>query len=375
MVGPANRRAETVVTGSSAVPLTVGIIGTRGIPNAYGGFEEFADHLVRASIWEAERIRFRVYGETPDAAILPWASAIHVPIVKRTHPLRYYVASLRRAMRDCDIVLCCGVGLGIFAVLPRLRGLPLVVNPDGCEWRRSKWPGWIRAAVRASYTPALRAASQVVLDSEALRQDFGRRTARNARYIGYQAPEPRIVPLSEATRDRLRLTRPYVLAIARLEPENNIAMVIEALDRCRDLEVEGIIVGSRTTAHYRAALADAASPRVRFLGGIYDRMTLDELRGGCVAYVHGHSVGGTNPSLLEALARAGGAVLCHDNRYNRETAADAARYFSSAEELASLLRGVITRPTPRMPVRDERFLPDRIAARYLEVFRTVSRAG
>jgi glycosyltransferase involved in cell wall biosynthesis len=225
-----------------------------------------------------------------------------------------------------------------------------------------------------SYAPALLAANKVVVDSEALRQDFGRRTERNACYIGYQAPDPRIVPLTQATRDRLRLTRPYVLVIARLEPENNVGLVIEALRRCDDLEIDGIIVGSTTTAHYRDVLAAAASARIRFLGGIYDRETLDELRGGCVAYAHGHTVGGTNPSLLEALARAGGTVLCHANKYNRETAAGAAQYYSTIEELVTLLREAITHPVRRIPVRDDRFLPEHVAAKYLEVFRTVARS-
>lgn len=371
--------ARTLQLGSRArpgrsAPLSVGIIGTRGIPNAHGGFEQFVENLVRDPLWSEEAVSFRVYGESVDLDIARWARAVHIPIVKRLHPVRYYVAGLRRAMHECDVVFCCGVGIGAFALLPRIAGIPLVLNPDGCEWRRSKWSGVIRFGVRLSYAPAMWLADRIILDAEALREDFGRLVGQRAEYIGYQAPSPGIVPLSEVTRRRFALHRPFVLVIARLEPENSVRLAVEAMRLCEDLAVDLIIIGPTTTPHYRETLAHLASPRIRFLGGIYEQATLDELRGGCVAYVHGHTVGGTNPSLLEALARASGPIFCHENKYNREVAASGAEYFGTAEALAQLMRAAVLAPRLRVPMEDPRFTSRHIAHRYLAIFRSVTEA-
>lgn len=357
----------------STSTLSVAIVGTRGIPNAHGGFEQFAENLVCEPVWEREGVRFDVFGETPDAEIRPWARAIRVPYGKRQNPLSYYAWAISRARRSCDVVLCCGVGVSVVAVWPRLLGLPLLVNPDGCEWRRSKWPAWIRAALWISNVPALLAADRVILDAEALRDDFGILVRRKAVYIPYQGPTPGTSALSAATGERYGIRRPYVLVIARLEPENNVRLIVDAVRRCEDIGLQCLIVGPTTTPHYREVLSRLESDSVRFLGGIYEREILDELRGGCLAYWHGHSVGGTNPSLLEALARSAGPVLCHDNKYNREVAGDAAQYFGDAKSLELGLRQLGEAPRPHNPIRDDRFEPSRIALRYLQLFREVAR--
>jgi glycosyltransferase involved in cell wall biosynthesis len=356
----------------TARKLHVALIGTRGIPNAHGGFEQFADNLVREPLWPREGVQFDVYGETPDAHITPWARAVHVPYGKRRDPLAFYAWAIYRARRDADLILCCGVGVSLVALWPRLIGLPLVVNPDGCEWRRSKWSAWIRGALYVSYIPALAAANRVVLDAEALREDFGVLARRKGVYIAYQGPTPGVRPLSPEVRTRFGITRPYVLVIARLEPENNIAIAVEAVRRCQSLDLECLIVGPTTTPHFQQHLAGLASDRVRFVGGIYEAGTLDELRGGCLAYLHGHTVGGTNPSLVEALARSAGPVLCHDNKYNREVAGTAAMYFTGADDLEQMLRRIHATRPPHTPVRDARFEPRVIAERYLALFREVT---
>jgi rhamnosyltransferase len=349
--------------------LKVAIIGTRGIPNAHGGFEQFADNLVRETLWAEENVCFRVYGESPDASITPWAEAVHLPIAKRERPLRYYYESMRRAMHECDVILCCGAGIGILALWPRLMGTPLLLNPDGCEWRRSKWSAWIKLAVQLSYAPAMLAAHRIILDAAVLREDFGVLAGRRAEYIGYQAPEPGVVDLKDATRARFGIHRPYVLVIARLEPENTLLLTIEAMRRCTNLCIDTIIVGPTTTPHYAETLAPLATQNVRFVGGVYDRDVLDQLRGGCLAYIHGHTVGGTNPSLLEALSRVGAPVFCHDNKYNREVAGSAAEYYASVEQLEALVRVAVDSPRSRTPISDQRFTPKHIAERYLAAFR------
>ncbi len=360
--------------------LTVGIIGTRGIPNRYGGFERFVELLVTNTCWRMNNVRFRVYGETPSGIYNAWTQLCPVGFSKTSRPLAYYIESSRIATAECDIVLCCGVGLSIFAFWPVLRGKPVVLNPDGCEWRRTKWSSLGRLLIRAMYWPALVAARRIVIDAEALREDFGRVLGSKTRYIGYQAPEPIRGELPADMRHELGLVRPFVLVIARLEPENNILMILQAFQRLAPRDVDLVIVGGTTTQFYKDVLEKFASPQVRFLGAIYDQQVLHGLRSNCIAYVHGHSVGGTNPSLLEALSTVCGHMLCHDNKYNREVAAGEALYFSDelqlANHLATLLQDARSiPPSHRLPSRDPRFHPDTIAQQYLELFKELRAAS
>lgn len=352
----------------SITPTRVAIIGTRGIPNSYGGFERFVELLVDHPGWGDGKFQFVVYGEEKSCEYNAWTQVQEVPYRKKVNPFLFYAKSAFMASRDCDIVLCCGCGISLFAFWPKWKSRLLFVNPDGCEWRRTKWPWWLRLVVRAMYTPTLLAADRVILDAEALRTDLSKGYQSKSTYIGYQAPEPRCVELSDATRERLAIDRPFVLIIARLEPENNIRPALEALVRLDRQDVDCIVVAPTTTEHYRAELAGFASSRIRFVGGIFDQSVLNELRGSCLAYVHGHSVGGTNPSLLEALATVGGVLVCHDNKYNREVAAGEARYFTGVEQLMEMFTEIFNSGKRRQPIRDARFHPDEIADRYRSLF-------
>ena len=357
----------------------IGIIGTRGIPNNYGGFERFVELLVGENIWKEHDIRFFVYGADKDHSYNDWTQLRNVGFSKDERPFAYYFESAKLATRECDVIVCCGVALSFFAFWPVLVGRALIVNPDGCEWRRTKWSWFGRLLIRVMYMPALAAATQIVIDAEALREDFGGALGNKARYIGYQAPQPGASLLSDVTRQQWVLARPFVLVIARLEPENNIHLIVHAFRQLQQGGLDLIVVGGITTPFYKRVLAPLASQYVRFVGAIYDQLTLNELRSNCRAYVHGHSVGGTNPSLLEALSTVRGELLCHDNKYNREVAGLEAAYFTDESQLADLLRPhsdspADREPAHRTPSRDERFRPDTIARRYLELFKDIHAA-
>lgn len=356
----------------------VGIIGTRGIPNGHGGFERFVETLVEHRGWRDTGTTFAVYGEGPDRPFNAWTDLRCVGVVKDARPFRYYFRSALLAADECDIIVCCGVGISIFAYWPRLKGKAFVLNPDGCEWRRTKWSTAGRLAIRAMYAPALSAAQRVVVDAEALREDFG--LGDKAQYIAYAAPEPVSVALEPSTSEKLELTKPYVLAVARLEPENNVQIVTEAFRKLGRTDVELLVVGGTGTAFFASQLAKFNGDGIRFLGPIYDQEVLNQLRSNALAYFHGHSVGGTNPSLLEALATVRGQMICHDNKYNREVAGEQAFYVRDADDLASRLgllcddavAGTLVR---REPSRDERFHPDTIHRRYRDLFETLNAAG
>ncbi|WP_426026893.1 glycosyltransferase [Brevundimonas sp. TWP2-3-4b2] len=354
--------------------LTVGTIGTRGIPNSHGGFERFVELLVDDPRWADDGVRFAVYGEGEDTPHNSWTALRSVGCTKKDRPFWYYFRSAYLASRECDVILCCGVALSIFAFWPGLRGKALIVNPDGCEWRRTKWSRLGRLIVWAMYAPAMLAAKRIVIDAEALRSDF--RLSTEAWYIPYSAPEPKAAALTHATREAYALDRPYVLVVARLEPENNIGMIVEAFEALADPRCELVIIGGTTTPFYHSVLASRASPNIRFIGGIYDQEILDQVRSNATVYLHGHSVGGTNPSLLEALASVTGRLGCHDNKYNREVAGAESDYFADAEQLTELMRRHLAEPTPytRRPTRDMRFHPNTIYERYKAVFRDADAA-
>lgn len=355
----------------------VGVIGTRGIPNKYGGFERFVEQLVGHPGWADSGVVFRIYGESAQCRFNPWTETRTVGVSKDEHPLSYYGRSTRMAVRECDVVLSCGVGISVFAVWPRLRGATLIVNPDGCEWKRTKWSRIGRAAIHAMYRPALACAHTIVLDAEALREDFGLLGHPAAVYIPYEAPAPRVWPMDSQTRERFGIRRPFALVIARLEPENNLSMILEACSGLVSEDFEVLVVGPTTTAFYKEALSPFANDRIRFLGPIFEQGVLNQLRSNCCAYIHGHSVGGTNPSLLEALSTVRGRLLCHDNSYNREVAGAEAFYFATVRDLVELLSnsnsGASTAASAwvRQPMRDQRFHPDTIFRAYLQLFRGV----
>ncbi|RZJ47475.1 MAG: glycosyltransferase [Brevundimonas sp.] len=350
--------------------LKVGLIGTRGLPNVHGGFERFAELLVEDPRWQGADIEFVVYGEYNDDRYNEWTRQRNVGFTKNSRRFWFYFRSCILATRECDIVLCCSVPLSIFSYWPGLFGKPLIMNPDGCEWRRTKWSTVGRWLIAAMYVPAIAAAKKVVIDAEALRSDF--KLKAKGIYIPYAAPDPTVHVLREETRVRAGVTRPYVLVVARLEPENNVALVVDAFRSLGDCGADLIVVGNATTPHYHEVLASAASDNIHFVGGIYDQKMLDELRSNCIGYFHGHSVGGTNPSLLEALAAVRGRMLCHDNKYNREVAGSEAEYFDAPAKLAGRITDVIaeakTDPWPRQPLRDERFHPETIFQKYKALF-------
>lgn len=353
---------------------TVGLIGTRGLPNTHGGFERFIELLVGDPRWGETDVRFVVYGEGEEGPYNDWTSQRNLGFTKDSRKFGFYFRSAILATRECDVVLCCSVPLSIFSYWPTLHGRPLIINPDGCEWRRTKWSALGRLAIAAMYVPAIAAATRVVIDAEALREDF--HLGRKGIYIPYAAPDPKVHALSERTRERLGVTRPYMLLIARLEPENNVALAVEAFHALGDRGVDLIVVGSTTTRHYQEDLAALDGGQIRFVGPLYDQAMLNELRSHCVAYFHGHSVGGTNPSLLEALSAVQGAILCHDNKYNREVASEDAEYYSDPKALSSRMAEIIEAlpngAHRRAPRRDKRFHPDTIFNRYLGLFREVS---
>ena len=321
------------------------ILGTRGVPAAHGGFETFAEqlalHLVRRGWrvtvycqedgqgpvvqdeWQGvQRVRLPVSQPGPRGTIVfDWKATLH-------------------AAAAGELCLTLGYNTAVFCTWLRLCGVPNIINMDGIEWQRDKWGVAAKSWFWLNEWAACRLGNHLVADHP----EIARRLARNVSgskisTIAYGADA--LSGLSDAPVRRLGLEPGrYMTLIARPEPENSVLEVVQAFSRRHRGHTLAVLGPYLEANAYHRAVRAAASDEVRFLGAIYDKPVLNALRLHCSAYVHGHRVGGTNPSLVEALG-AGNAVLAHDNRFNRWVAGDAARYFDGRDGCAAALDALL----------------------------------
>jgi glycosyltransferase involved in cell wall biosynthesis len=260
----------------------------------------------------------------------------------------YDLQCLWHARRDFDVVYMLGYGAAWGCWLPRCWGTQVWINMDGLEWARSKWHPVARWYLRAMEACMARVANRVLADAQAIQTYYEQRYPHGApaTFIPYGAHVPEHLlphPLSVALHRWGLVPDAYFLIVARMEPENHITDIIEGHQAWAG-PLPLVIVGDHQAQNaYCRRLRGWASPTVRFLGPVYDAQTLSALRQGALAYIHGHSVGGTNPSLLEAMACAN-LVIAHDNPFNREVLGDDALYFQHSASLAAQCQQVVTLP-------------------------------
>ncbi|HEU6456610.1 MAG TPA: DUF1972 domain-containing protein [Roseateles sp.] len=333
---------------------TLRILGTRGVPAAHGGFETFAEYLALylvkqgwrviaycqeegdgplfEDVWEGvERIRIPVAGDGAKSTIVfDWKATVH-------------------AAAHRDLCLTLGYNTAVFCTLLRLKGVPNVINMDGIEWSRAKWGAAAKAWFWLNDWAGCWLGNHLVADHPEIKVHLSSRVRPDkVTVIAYGAD--RVTDLPDAPVRALGLEpRRYLTLVARAEPENSILEVVTGFSaRPRGMTLAVLGKYSDDNAYHRAVKA-AASNEVRFLGAIYDKPVVQALRFHSVAYVHGHQVGGTNPSLVEALG-AGNAVIAHDNRFNRWVAGPDALYFSGANGFSEALTRALEDPEllPRM---------------------------
>lgn len=322
--------------------MKVAIVGTVGVPGRYGGFETLAENLVRHHQRSGTADRLTVYCSAstyPDRPPHYLTADLRYSRLKANGAqsvLYDAVTLLDAALRGNDAALLLGVsGAMILPFIRLVSRMRIVTNVDGIEWRRDKWKGLARYFLRLSEWVAVRFSHDVVADNEGI-ADYLRETyeaeAVVIAYGGDHALEPS-APMFPATGSQ-GLPADYALALCRIEPENNIVMILEAFASAKKSLV---FVGNWNNSAYgrslRARYGSLAG--IRLLDPIYDARALHWIRAGASSYVHGHSAGGTNPALVEMM-HFGVPILAFDCTYNRFTTENRARFFSSAEALAQL---------------------------------------
>lgn len=316
----------------------IAIIGTSGVPSRYGGFETLAHNLV---LNLNKKYDIHVYASSqiyPKAErTRKWNGAIvhYLPLsANGISSIIYDIISMIHALFYADRLIVLGVSGGIFIPVIKLFSKKrIIVNIDGLEWRRNKWSKWVRRFLRFSEKLAVRYSDAYVTDNEAIKRytTIYYRTASHL--VAYGANHVSKEKLSRSDYKKYPfLACPYAFKVARIEPENNIGMVLEAFAQLPAKNL--VVVGNWQSSLYGAELKHKYEqyPNLFLLDPIYEQTELDKLRSNCFVYVHGHSAGGTNPSLVEAMYLEL-PILAFDVSYNRATTVNKAIFFKSVSDL------------------------------------------
>lgn len=320
------------------------ILGTRGIPAAHGGFETFAEKLAlfladrgwKVGVYcqrEVSKTERRIESRS-------WCGVELIDVqVSSTGPratLEFDLHCARHAATRQSVCLVLGYNGAVFLPQLRLKGKKVLTNMDGIEWRRPKWGLAARSWFWVNEWIAAQVSHRLIADHPRIADHLATRRNRDAIAMIPYGGDPVVNAPAEPVRALGLEPGKYLISIARIEPDNNILMIVDAFGK-RSRDAKLVVLGSLAhTNPYHRAVSNAASENVVLAGPIYDKDIVHALRFHARAYMHGHTVGGTNPSLVEALA-AGNAVIAHDNAYNRWTAGSAANYFTDVKSCDLLI--------------------------------------
>lgn len=321
--------------------MKVAILGTRGIPNNYGGFEQFAEYLSKHLV--AENIETYVYNSSTHPYQESSWNGVHIihcfDPEDKIGTVGQFIYDLNciwdARKRDFDIILQLGyTSSSLWASLLPSKSI-IITNMDGLEWKRSKYSKKVQHFLKWAEKKAVHSSDFLVSDSLGIQKYLKETYGADSDYIAYGANQVADLPANLLTEYHIEAQR-YHLIVARLEPENNVEEVIIGYLKSQDSKPLCIVGNHQTTYGNYLKSKFGERERVRFLGGVYNKQKLDALRQHAEVYFHGHSVGGTNPSLLEAMA-AGCFIVAHNNDFNKAILGSSAFYFKSEKEVSNLL--------------------------------------
>lgn len=333
---------------NSNVP-SLAILGIRGVPAIHGGFETFAEKL---SVYLAgQGWKVTVYCQDESIASYTedfWRGVHRIRLPSRDEgpieSMRFDWRSISDAVRrKYDVTLTLGYNTAVFCARLKLAGIPNAINMDGIEWARAKWSWPIKAWFYINDWAGCLLGDRLVADHPEILNLLKTRTLRpKISMIPYGSDSVTEAPVDILESYGLEPGR-YITLIARPEPENSVLEIVRAFSK-KPRGVKLCVLGRYDPRHaFHARVLESASNEVEFLGPIFDKHIVRSLRFYSLAYVHGHRVGGTNPSLVEALG-AGNPILAHDNRFNRWVAGEAALYFSDESECSERIAELIDDP-------------------------------
>jgi len=333
---------------------TLRILGIRGLPARHGGFESFAEnfalHLVSKG-WDVI-----VYCQEPDVDRISedtWCGIRRVLVPASLTSIGSVIfdwRSISHAAQHNNVCLTLGYNTAVFTWRLRMAGVRNVINMDGIEWARGKWGPVSKLWFYLNDWAGCWLADRLVADHPAIHALLATRGVRDRiTMIPYGSVE--LLDADPAPLTGLGLKpNDFFVVIARPEPENSIREIVIGFQEAGVRQRLVLLGHYQPDNRYHQEVKTLAGPQVIFPGAIYDARTIAALRVHATAYLHGHRVGGTNPSLVEALG-AGSAVVAHDNRFNRWVAGPGALYFSTPQDCALRIREIAEDPAVRARAR------------------------
>ncbi len=340
LVHPQGRRPHSE-TDDEMSTLSIAMLGTRGVPARYGGFETAVEEVGRRLADRGHRVV--VYcrttpgdGATPSRSHLGM-ELVHLPAARKRslETLSHTALSVGHLLAHrTDVAFVFNAANAPLLPVLRAARMPVATHVDGLEWKRAKWGPVGRRYYRAAESMAVRWSDALIADAQGIADYYRAEFSAPTTLLSYGAPL--LAPGDDRLAELGLTPGGFHLVVARFEPENHVDVIVDGYRRSGAAKPLVVVGSAPYQAGYTQRVHDLADERVRFLGGVWDQEQLDQLYAHCFTYLHGHSVGGTNPSLLRAIG-AGAAVLAYDVDFNREVTGTTGRYFADATGVAALL--------------------------------------
>jgi len=359
--------------------MRIAILGTRGIPASYGGFETFAEHLAVRLVERGHDVT--VYGRSSyirhKQPVYRGVRLVILPTVMHKYcdtPVHTLLSTAHALIRPYDVLLYCNSANAFCTFAPRILGKKVALNVDGLEWQRAKWNRFGRAVYRFSEYLSTLLPDRVVTDARVVQDYYYGKFRKPSTYIPYGTPVGRIPSADILARFGVEPGR-YFLYVSRLEPENNALAVVREFEKVRT-ELRLVVVGDAPfSSAYIRALKATKDSRVVFTGYVFGP-GYREFQSNAYGYIQATEVGGTHPALLEAMGH-GNCILANDVPEHREALGDAGVYYRIRESgsLASGIAWAIAHPVEvrrlagmAMRRAAERYSWDRVTLAYERLF-------
>jgi glycosyltransferase involved in cell wall biosynthesis len=324
--------------------MKLAIVGIRGLPNNYGGFETLAEYLVEHLSREME---ITVYCSSKDMETrlshYKGAKLKYIPITSHgAFGIIYDSISLIHALFQNDKILFLGFGAGFVMPFVRFFKSKIILNIGGLDWKRNKWSPTARKVIKKAEALLIKNSGCIISDNIGIKEYIQKEYGCSSTLIAYGGDQAVKRPITEeAVKQYPFLKHEYAFSVIRIQKDNNIDMMLDAF--VNQSQLPFVMVGNWNNSPYGI---DTKSKYLNksnliLLDAIYDREILDILRSNCTIYIHGHSAGGTNPSLAEAMYL-GLPTFSYASGYNEHTSHDKAIYFNSSQELTNLIKAYKT---------------------------------
>jgi glycosyltransferase involved in cell wall biosynthesis len=320
--------------------MRIAILGTRGIPARYGGFETFAEELSTRLAARGHQVSVYCRGAGSRPAQYRGVTLRHLPSIRHKYLdtlAHTFLSTLHLLFHRVDVALYCNGANAVFTAIPRLFLMPVALNVDGLERNRKKWNRLAKAWYRISEKLATFFPTTVVTDAQSIQDYYLQSYGKPTVFIPYGAETGKVAGRGALDRLGLEPGR-YFLYVSRLEPENNPLMVRRCFEKLRTDFRLALIGDAPYAPDYIRAVRDTTDPRIVMPGAVYGE-GYHELGSHCFAYIHATEVGGTHPALIEAMGR-GALVLYLNTKENAEVAAGAGIPFE--DDLTAKMEMVLT---------------------------------